>query len=100
MGDALEGFHEVLVVPAGLLRVHLVGLHASVDHFDWVSQEASDQSAQHVSVDVVIGSSVATGVLDNAVVEVEEAGSAGGGVGDSSKKESMEVHVEFAEATA
>ena len=45
VADALKSFDEVFVIPACFLRIHLVSLHTSVDHFEWISEESGHKTA-------------------------------------------------------
>ena len=98
MADTLKGFDEVFVIPACFLRIHLVSLHTSVDHFEWICEESSHKTTEKMSVDVEISTAISTWIMDHFVIEVEETTGAGGGVGESSEKEGMNIAVELAES--
>ncbi len=100
MGNPLKRLYEIAVVPAGFLRVDLICLHACVNHLERVSEHPCYESSQHMSVYVEVRAAIATRVIHQSVVEIQEAGCAGCSVRECPEQEGVDVTVELAEASS
>lgn len=99
MTNTLKCFHEILIVPASLLRIHLICLHSCVDHFKGISEHSGYNPTKQMSVHIEIRTTVSPWIIYHLIVEIQKATRSSSRVSESSEYECVDVAEHFTNST-